>query len=275
MFTQGALPGEAMSRMLGLGWTLVLALSASAQLDVPARVVMVGTAPEDRQVIGLSAPLSNGSAVSVDAARNSAVSFTPVTGGAVLAGILTPAPTAYVVGMVVSVVPSTANADSAQLDLNGLGPRPIHKAGDLPLDSADLWPGVPARMVYDGTAFRMLSTTYLPCPAGYHAGGREFCIEDSVRADTTFLVAVHECRTLDSRLCSYAEWVHACRSEPSFLGTVLDAEWVDSAANDQDGAKRVGYGGDGSTLDPEFGCNRGSWAHIATGKARYRCCRNR
>lgn len=264
-----------MSRILGLLWTFVVAISASAQLDVPARVIMDGATPEDRQVIGLTAPLSSGAAVSVDAARNSAVSFTPVTGGAVLAGMLTPSPATYTAGMMVSVVPSTANADSAQLDLNGLGPRPILKAGDLPLDSADLWPGLPARMVYDGAAFRMLSTTYLPCPTGYHAGGREYCIEDSVRADTTFFVAVRGCLDLDSRLCSYAEWVHACRSEPSFMGTVLAAEWVDSAANDPNGAKRVGYGGDGVTLDPAFGCHRGSWGNSITARARYRCCRNR
>ena len=164
-----------------------------AQWDVPVRIELTGSQPADRQVLGLADPAVLDAGTSAEAVRSNAVSYTTTQGSAVLTGALIPAPQAYVAGMVVSVLPDEANESGAQIDLNGLGPRAIMKTGGLPLDSADLIPGSPVRLVYDGDNFIVLGPVYLPCPAGYHVGSREYCIEDSSRAAVNFYQATAAC----------------------------------------------------------------------------------
>jgi hypothetical protein len=251
------------------------ALLATAQLEVPVRIVLNAPEVQDRQITGLAAPQSADAGVSADAVRENAVSFCTVNGTLVLAGSLVPAPSGYTTGMLVTIYPTEANASGAQLDLNGTGPAPIVKAGGLPVDSADLAPGVPHRLVYDGVQFRLLSSSYLPCPQGFHVAGREYCIEDSVRTPLSFPDAMEACVGIGARLCTFAEWIHACQADPGFIGTVLDYEWVDHAANNQSNAKRVGRGSDGNLPDDQgINCRHGHhslWSNL-TG---FRCCKTR
>ncbi len=219
-----------MMRSLALP-TLLVALCAQGQWDVPVPVVLNGSTAQQRQVLGLADPVDSTSAVSLAAARDNASTYALATGNVVLAADLAPAPTVYTTGMVVHILPQQANDQGALLDLNGLGPRPIAKQGGLPLDSADLFPGVPARLVYDGNMFILLGSTYLPCRTGFKAVAREFCIEDSSHAAVNFYDAVQTCTQMGARLCTFSEWTHACRSIPDFMGTVPSYEWVDSAAN--------------------------------------------
>lgn len=247
-----------------------------AQWEVPVRIQMDGASDDRRQVVGLAAPVSSDAAISVDASRGSSTTFTTVTGSAVLIGDLVPVPVSYTPGMIVSIIPEQTNEDSVMLDLNGLGARPIITRAGLPLDSADLPIGKPVRLIYDGQSFRVLSSLLLPCPTGFYAAGREYCIESESRPDTSFYGSLQICRSIGSRLCTMGEWVNACISDPAFIGTVLNHEWVDSAANNNDGAKRVGNGGDGTAGGPTgINCLHGSWAAYSTGKARFRCCANR
>jgi len=245
-----------------------------AQWDVPVRIELTGSQPADRQVLGLADPAVLDAGTSAEAVRSNAVSYTTTQGSAVLTGALIPAPQAYVAGMVVSVLPDEANESGAQIDLNGLGPRAIMKTGGLPLDSADLIPGSPVRLVYDGDNFIVLGPVYLPCPAGYHVGSREYCIEDSSRAAVNFYQATAACINSGARLCSFSEWIHACRKDPGFITTVSDYEWVDQASNHDTDAKRVGYGENEVTLEMEFGCNRGGTG-APTNPSNFRCCTNR
>ena len=258
--------------------TIVCCIGANAltaQWQVPVPVVLDGPQPEQRQVIGLEDPVSSSSGVSVDAARALATSFAQVTGTAVLTATLTPAPMGYAAGMVVPIMPAQANAPNASLDLNGLGPVPIVKLGGLPLDSADLTVDAPHRLVYDGSSFHLLTAATRPCPAGYQVGSREFCIADSSQEALDFLDAGTACRDANARLCTWSEWVHACLSKPGFIGSVLDFEWVDHAANNTSNAKRVGRGSDGSSAeDLGIGCIHGHHT-LPTNPTRFRCCTSR
>ncbi|HRH38792.1 MAG TPA: hypothetical protein PK760_10630, partial [Flavobacteriales bacterium] len=130
--------------------SLMRAGSLSAQWDVPVRMELNGAQPADKQVLGLADPATTSAAVSVDAARNNVVSFATVTGSAILTGSLSPAPATWMAGTIVNIVPTEANDAGAQLDLNALGPLAMVKGGGLPLDSADLLPGAPVRLVFDG-----------------------------------------------------------------------------------------------------------------------------
>jgi len=251
---------------------VLFAAKAVAQLDAPVPVQLVGASPADRQVTGLADPLSPAAGVSVDAARANAVSFAQATGTSVMSATLIPAPAQYVAGMTVSIVPQEANLAGALINLNGLGPVPMLKHGNLPLDSADLVPGAPHRLIFDGSAFQVIGSVYRPCPAGYRIGAREYCIEEFSHDSLTFVQAGTFCQSGGARLCTFGEWLHACLSTPAFIGTVLNFEWVDHAANNGDNAKRVGRGSNGNTPeDSGIGCTNG---HTASPGAftRFRCC---
>lgn len=257
---------------LPLLFSVLIAMKSVAQLDAPVPVQLMGASAADRQVTGLADPLTPSAGVSVEAARANATTFAVATGTSVLSASLIPIPSQYTAGMVVSIVPEDANLPGALLNLNGLGPVPIVKLGNLPLDSADLVPGMPHRMIFDGSAFQVLTSVARPCPAGYHIGSREFCIADSSQDSTTFTEAGTICQSTGARLCTFSEWLHACLSSPSFIGTVLNYEWVDHAANDSNDAKRVGRGSNGNTGDDSgIACTNGHHA-LPSVPTRFRCC---
>lgn len=245
-------------------------LCAQAQLEVPSRLVLEGVNATDRQVTGLADPISEDAGMSLNAARNGTSSTAYASGSQVLVAALDPPLSAYGVGLLITLIPDARNAAGAQLDLNGLGPRPIQKWGAVPLDSADLIPGSPFRLIYDGVAFQVLGQVTLPCPEGFSAVTSRLCVMDSSLAPVSFYAATNVCGAMNARLCSYSEWAYACRSNPAFLATVLELEWVDDAANSDINAKNVGI--DSTTL--EFGCEFGANSQ-AVNPGRFRCCKTR
>jgi hypothetical protein len=255
--------------------TVLLSALVRGQWDLPKPLLLDGPLPQQRQVTGLAAPSQADAGVNVDAARNLSTTFVQVDGAHVLTGALQPAPAAYSAGMCITILPAVANASGAQLELNGLGPVPIVKRGGLPLDSADLAIGTPHRLLFDGTRFQVISPTSLPCPAGFHIGAREYCVEDSSHVPLDFAGAGADCQQRGARLCTFSEWLHACLSQPAFIGTVLDFEWVDHAANSNTTVKRVGRGSNGTTPDDSgIGCTNGHNADRLV-QTRYRCCYSR
>ncbi len=266
-----------MRGVLALTFLLTLSIPSLAQWNVPVRIEMVGDAAEERQITGLADPDAPDAGVSHAAALATTMAYGQATGTSALVVELVPAPASYTPGMAVTIVPTSANHANATLDVNGLGPVPIVKWGSLPLDSADLQANVPARMVYDGNSFLLLSSNYVPCPPGFFAVGAKYCIHEESQGSAGYFTAALQCHQLDARLCTFSEWIQACRSNAGFIGTVTEGEWVDHAANNSGDAKRVGFGsigsGDGSPGTAPS-CQHGS--STATNQlGGIRCCRNR
>lgn len=246
-----------------------------AQLEVPVRIQLVGDTEADRQISGLADPISLDAAVSVDALRASSMSFAPASGTQALAAELSPAPLAYTTGMAVTVLPTEANSAGATLELNGLGARPVVKWGSLPLDSADLQAGMPARLVYDGERFLLLNSAYLNCPPGMVPVTRAFCIAtDPAPEPADFFAASNACASAGGRLCTMSEWASACRMMPAFLPTVSTMEWVDNAANNARDAKVVGAGWNGNQQVEGTACEYGR-SRVPETILSYRCCFSR
>lgn len=253
----------------------LVATSTFGQWDVPVRLVLDAPDGGQRQVVGVAPPASPDAAVSLEAARDLRSSFAQVTGTDVLIGSLSPAIGAYVQGMVVTVIPQNANAQAAQLDLNGTGPVPIVRQDGSPLEAGDLNAGMPVRLAYDGSAFRVLNSIRLKCPAGFTAGSNEFCIEDSARTATSYWTANVRCGNANARLCSVAEWMTACARIPGFFGTVPEAEWMDHAGNNVTSAKLIGHGLEGIDISSfGAGCTYGNW-DVPGNSHPHRCCISR
>lgn len=256
-----------------IGLALLVPAGGSAQWDVPVKLVLTGQTPDDRQVTGLADPVAAHDAVSLDAVRTNVYAHTSVNGSTALIGQLTPAPEGYSAGMVVTIIPTQTNTEAATLELNGLGPRFIVKTGNVPLMAGDLQPDMPARLIYDGTYFLLISATHIQCPSGYTSPHHDLCIQNEPQAAATFFNAASTCIGQGARLCTLSEWSRACHVLSGFFDTVLEAEWVDHAANYSTGAKLVGVGIDGGEA-VGAGCDFGGQNTPIT-PARFRCCIDR
>lgn len=262
-------------RNLLLFCLLAAASAAAAQWEVPVRLQLDGTTDQERQVVGVGAPRTSDAAVSLEAARDLRTSFATVTGTAVLVGTLTPVLLAYEPGMVITIMPAEANSAGAQLALNGLAATAIIRQDGSSLESGDLSAGVPARLAFDGTAFRLLNSARLSCPVGYTAGSNEFCIADSASLSTSYWTANVRCGNAGARLCSVAEWMTACAKIPGFFDTVPEAEWMDHAGNNVTSVKVIGHGLEGIDVSSfGSGCTYGNW-DSPTNAHPYRCCTSR
>ncbi len=253
---------------------LAVALIGQAQWEVPVRIVLDGDSAADRQVSGLADPIVGDAAVSLDAMRANTVGYAMASGDQALVADLQPIPDAYTMGMTVTIMPTVANRASPTINLNGLGAVPLIKWGGQPLDSADLVPGLPARLVHDGLAFQLMNSAYLNCPDGFHPSSARTCIQTTSSDSTTFFQAVEHCNNMGAQLCSMTEWIHACRTMPPFLSTVFGGEWVDNAANEQSGAKYMGTGIPGGASgghNGTIGCQYGYYV-APTASRRFRCC---
>ena len=251
-------------------WPLI----SIAQLEVPGRMELNAPLESDRHVSGVAEPLTKDAGVSLRASREMSTTFAVGAGNSIISADLIPPPLLYTEGMVVTVTPGSANSANAQLDLNGLGAMPIRTSNGTPLDSAVLQPDIPARFVFDGQHFILISEVTIPCHSGYEPVGIDLCIETQAHDTATFFEAVELCAAVGARLCRYTEWIAACRADVNFMSTVPNMEWVDSAGNNVGDAKTVGIGFDGQTLIPGAGCGYGSTVP-ALGHAGYRCCSNR
>lgn len=262
-------------RLLNLLIGLIGSLLGAAQVQSGTALELVGAEPADRQVLGLADPSANDAAVSLEAARAGTMSFATISGTEQLTGDLVPTPTSYSPGMMVTLLPAEANASEPTLDLNGLGPRPLVKWGLVPLDSADLMPGSPARVIYDGSRFLLLNNVSRPCRTGFQVNGPSSCIgENPLPATANFFDATLTCQGMGARLCGMGEWVHACRHLPGFLGTLVTPEWVDDGANSASDGKVLGAGWSGGTEVSGFACTYAN-TFISTMLVRFRCCHSR
>lgn len=254
--------------------TVLFAFHCVAQLDADTPITLDSSEPHDRQVTGLAPPMDPGDAVSLGAIRTLTMNTVSLEGSSQLSGNLVPDPAAYTAGMTVTVMATSTVADGATIELNGLGPKAIVRSGGVPIVSGDIRAGIPARLVYDGVRFQLLSSTQLPCASGYSKANERYCIADQPLPAAAFFDAITTCSAQGARLCTISEWSHACRSIPGFFATVTEAEWVDHAANNNTGAKLVGFGIDGGEGGLGSGCEYGGQV-VPTTPNRFRCCSNR
>ncbi|MCW5898862.1 MAG: hypothetical protein KIT10_06295 [Flavobacteriales bacterium] len=258
-------------------WTylaLIASIATQAQWDVPVRLVLEGPEAGDRQVTGLADPQQRDAAVSLEAARVNVLTHASGTGSTGITAQLPVTPDTYVNGMVITLVPDTANVAGATLDLNGLGAVPILRRNGQQVQAGDLWAGAPVRLAFSDGAFRIISDMPTPCPPAFSVGGTHYCIADTSQAPVPFLQANLICDQQGARLCTFWEWVNRCLADPQFFNSVPDFEWVDHASNSGDQAKRLGYGSNGVNADPGQGCNYGG-TQVHTNPSRFRCCKDR
>ena len=69
---------------------------------------------------------------------------------------LSPAPTAYIEGMLITFKANTVNTGACTLNVNGLGAKTIKKSVSTDLSNSDILAGQIIMVIYDGTNFQLI-----------------------------------------------------------------------------------------------------------------------
>ncbi|MCC6400051.1 MAG: hypothetical protein IT227_04740 [Flavobacteriales bacterium] len=243
-----------------------------AQWDLPVRVALSGDSAADRRLSGLAAPLEGSDGLAAGLERTHALTWISATGTDSLTADWPS------IGLPVSgghpritLLPDTSNHGPVTLTLPGTGAVPVVKYAIEPLDSADLQAGIPVDLVYDGMAWQVISPLPHACPPGMFPASRDVCMERLPTPSSNFYGAANGCANRQRRMCSFGEWIAACTmTNGILLGSIVDYEWVDHAANSTNDAKSMGL--NNNTFLPD--CYAGS-TRVPLTVLSYRCCTDR
>jgi hypothetical protein len=214
-----------------------------AQVKIENKIIFSGTTNFDRQVKGLSNPVSKDNAVTAQIYQSGKLIFarTEGTSNFIELSLQIP-PDSYTPGLLINFIANQKNTGNVMVNLNGLGYVPIYKNVNQPLDSSEIIPAQILTMIYDGNAFQVLSELYKPCPSGFIEISPNYCIESRERGPLSFWQAAKECGDLGGKLCDWAEWYFACQDSvlaPQLQNMTGNWEWMDMGGNNSTNASHA------------------------------------
>jgi hypothetical protein len=236
------------SSILLLGAAMLALMAApqrmAAQVGMDKPLILTGTAPADRQVTGLAAPVDTQDAMPAGTLQGGTHLFAPVTGQAWIVN-LQPAPAAMERGTRLTLLSQDSITGPVTLELNGQGPFDVVKDGASPLSAGDVRAGAMVELLFDGTAFQLMSgraSLQRDCPTGFVAVNQRYCIGQVQHDTLAFDQAASYCASLDATLCTWGEWYNACTKATQLGITDLtgDWEWTNDAASADGYVRQVG-----------------------------------
>jgi hypothetical protein len=137
-------------------------------------------------------------------------------------------------GLTLNFISPIVNSNHVLIKINGLpNSFTLNKKAIVPLDSADIANGQMISIVFDGNNFQILSRLNVSCPSNFVKVAEEYCITPHELPPVYFWNAVVSCGDRNARVCSWAEWHHACVNS-GILGItnmIGNWEWVDAGGN--------------------------------------------
>ena len=237
------------------------------QIEVDREIILQG----GQQVSGLADPMNDDEAVVASGIQNSEYLYAIGSGINSITGSLSTPLTGYQTGMSVYLAITSDNTDSVTVSLNSLPAVPVRKNGSEALEVGDLLNGMVVQLVFDGSAFQVLTAPERPrrpCPSGMVQINSQFCIEPDERAALDFPDAANVCGQLGRRICTWGELSAACHRD-SIYGLndmVGNYEWTNTGANGDDLVRVAGWNNCRSA---------GTTFSISATPRVFRCCKSR
>lgn len=125
--------------------------------QIPSPVASVSMNSE--RLTNLANPSSETDAVNAETVQKASLTYSTDSGSANTYVVsLSPAPSSYTVGMLVSFIAAHANTGASTLNVNSLGAISILKQGSTALQAGDIGSGAAMVVVYDGTNFQVANS---------------------------------------------------------------------------------------------------------------------
>ena len=229
-------------RELFIATGLLISTYSVGQIQIDRSINLQGT----RSVSELEDPAADNQAVNARTILGNDYLYATSTGTNTISCNLSTSVSSLETGMSLYLEISNTNTGSVTLSVNSLAPVPVLKNAVMPLDGGDLLAGMAIQLVFDGTAFQVLTAPERPrrpCPSGMVEINSQFCIEPDERPALDFPDAANNCGQIGGKLCSWAEFTAACHRDTLFglNDMVGNYEWTNTAANADDLVRIAGW----------------------------------
>ncbi len=221
-------------------WSLPLVSMAQVSVDRP--LVLSGTTDGERVVSGVAPAVEGSALIDLEGARSGRYHLAqaqPVGTGLALTS--TPPCTAYANGLELRFLAPTQVAGVVQVNVDGLGNRPLRRSDGGLVSFGDVEPGRMVEIIYRDTAFLLVGRASDHCPAGFIQLNERLCIQRNDTLNMSVFNASKWCMERGARLCTWDEYLYACTKESAqFQGFADDWEWVDDTSDHTHTAFQVG-----------------------------------
>jgi hypothetical protein len=222
--------------------TTMLVRIAYAQLEVTTPVTFTGP-EEERAIIGLSAPVSQHAALTVEASLTGVNTWAEAT---INGNELTLTPIAPISlpgnGTLLRFIAPADLQGQSTLVCSGSQSLPLRRPDGLPPASGQIIEGAVVEVVLAGDSWVITNRAEFGCPPGTIAIGDRSCIERGDQGNTLWFPAADRCTNLGGRLCTWDEFYIACTQYAGQLTGLLNAwEWIDDSSNHANSAVQVGF----------------------------------
>jgi hypothetical protein len=213
-----------------------------AQVEIDNSLIFTGS-PANNTISNLGTPSDSTHLVTAEGVQFSQPIFASATGINNLSISLNPGISYYTPGMTVYVLAQNSNTDSVQISINGLAQKEVLNAMGLKLTPGEIESNSILQLTYNGTHFQLMNSKASKCPQGFTDVNDRYCIEINERAAANLVNAMSTCNDLNAKLCTWAEWYHACQKTSLALSNMLNNfELVDDTSNHAHTAVGVGSG---------------------------------
>jgi len=250
-----------------INFTLLLCLfqciAGYGQLKIDTSITLTGTSAVEQKISHLGSVYNGSNIVRVKEGQNNQLNFLTVSGSNMLSGSTSLELNSLLVGARFDVKIDTNNTGPVTLSINGSADIPVLKNISEALIPNDLIGGMMISVIYDGSAFQLLTTHCKTCPSGFTEVHKNLCIETDENPVLFFWDAVVDCKTKGAKLCTWGQWYYACqKSGLGLLNMTNNNEWLNQPVNNPNQMLIQGNGG----------CQIGYVAPASTVTYSYRCC---
>jgi hypothetical protein len=156
-------------------------ITKDGQTTLTANLPMAGF-----KITGLGAGTAATDAARISQIQGGSLSFVTVTGTNALLGSLVPAIAVYTTGAMYSFIVQNTNTGAVTLNIDSVGVKDVLRNGTDPIQAGDLVAGNIVVVLYDGTAFQLISVGFGGGATG--AGGDKIFIENGQTVTTSYTI---------------------------------------------------------------------------------------
>lgn len=226
-----------------IGALLCLTWHADAMCQIGLdRSILLNGSSDQRRIIGLAPPVSDGGAITVEVASSGLVHWAAGTRDADTIRLMTtPAVSAYRDGLLLRFSAVGDDQIAPWLQVSDLPACPMVRADRLPVQPGELGASGVAEVLWVDGSWILLNTSRSTCPPGSLAVNDRLCIDQESHPGLLFHEAIDHCGTRGGRLCNWDEYVAGCTLAGGQLtGLFNEWEWLNDTSNHTQTADQAG-----------------------------------
>lgn len=219
-----------------------IGITLAAQVEIDNKIEFNSTDTLERQVEGLALPESEGALLSMDAARSGYVHWCTTSRLGDSLQLIPSIPISSLSnGALFRFIVDQINPEGLWLSLPGTNRHELVNQDGHSLNSNSLRAGEVVQVQWKDSLFYLQVAPPRTCPSGFLKASETMCIQAHHNSNVDWFQANEICDELGGRLCTWGEYIHACRTLQNDMTGLFDNwEWIDDTSDHTHTADQVG-----------------------------------